>query len=156
MDDGKQYLTKEKHDELKNELDFLITTQRNEIARQLEYARSLGDLSENAEYQQARQTQGQIESRIKYLVGLLDSAEIVKKHHSSVVEIGSTVTIQKKGEKEKKELLVVGSEEADTSLGRISFLSPLGSSLMGKEKGEIFMFSTPTGKKIEYTIVSID
>ncbi len=152
----KQYLTKEKYDELKHELDFLITTQRNEIARQLEYARSLGDLSENAEYQQARQTQGQIESRIKYLVGLLESAEIVKKHHSGVVEVGSTVTIQKKGEKEKKELLVVGSEEADTASGRISFQSPLGSALMGKTKGDSFTFTTPTGKKIEYTVVSID
>lgn len=155
MGDEKQYLTKEKHDELKNELDFLITTSRNETARQLEYARSLGDLSENAEYQQARQTQGQIESRIKYLVGLLKSAEIIKKHHSSVVEIGSSVTIQKKGDTEKKELLVVGSEEADTASGRISYKSPLGSALVGKAKGETFTFSTPTGKKIEYTVVSV-
>ncbi|QQR82727.1 transcription elongation factor GreA [Candidatus Campbellbacteria bacterium] len=156
MGDEKQYVTKEKHDELKQELDFLITTKRNETAQQLEYARSLGDLSENAEYQQARQMQGQIESRIKYLVGLLKSAEIIKKHHSNTVEVGSSVTIQKKGDTEKKELLVVGSEEADTSAGRISFQSPLGRALVGKEKGETFTFATPSGKNIEYTVVSID
>lgn len=156
MADEKQYLTEAKHTELKNELDFLITTRRNEIARQLEAARALGDLSENAEYQEARQEQGKTESRIKYLVALLKKAEIVKAHHSDVVEVGSTVVLQKAGEKEKREFSVVGSEEADSTKGMISSSSPLGRAMLGKKKGETFVFSAPTGKKIEYTVVKLD
>lgn len=156
MGDDKQYLTEAKYNELKNELDFLITTHRNEVARQLETARAFGDLSENAEYQEARQEQGKTESRIKYLASLLKKAEIVKKHHSSDVEVGSTVVLQKVGEKEKKEFTLVGSEEADTVAGRISSHSPLGHALLGKKKGETFTFTTPAGKAVEYTVVSID
>jgi transcription elongation factor GreA len=152
----KQYLTQEKYDELKHELDFLITTRRNEIAQQLQSARSLGDLSENAEYQEARQMQGQVESRIKYLVSLLKSAEILSMRHSDTADIGSTVTVQKKGETEKRHFVVVGSEEADTAAGRISFQSPLGRALLGKKKGETFTFTTPAGKSIEYTVVALD
>jgi len=156
MKDEKQYLTEAKYNELKHELDFLITTRRNEIARQLESARALGDLSENAEYQEARQEQGKSENRIKYLVGLLKKAEIVTMHHSNAVEIGSTVTLQKAGEKEKKEFTIVGSEEADTAAGRISSHSPLGQALVGKKKGEVFAFTAPSGKTMEYTVVKID
>lgn len=155
MGDDKQYLTEAKYNELKHELDFLITTRRNEIARQLESARALGDLSENAEYQEARQEQGKTESRIKYLVGLLKKAEIVKVHHSNSVEIGSTVVLQKTGEKETREFTIVGSEEADTAAGRISSHSPLGRALVGKTKGETFSFSTPAGKTVSYTVVKI-
>ena len=135
MTDQKQYLTQQKYDELQKELDLLISVRRPEIANQLEYARSLGDLSENAEYQQARQAQGEVESRIKYLVTLLKSVEIVVLHHSDSVEVGSTVTIKKKGDEENKTFQIVGSEEADMALGRISLNSPLGTALMGKKKG---------------------
>lgn len=155
MTDQKQYLTQQKYDELQKELDLLISVRRPEIANQLEYARSLGDLSENAEYQQARQAQGEVESRIKYLVTLLKSVEIVVLHHSDSVEVGSTVTIKKKGDEENKTFQIVGSEEADMALGRISLNSPLGTALMGKKKGEVFTLITPAGKKIEYTIIKI-
>lgn len=155
MNDATAYLTKEKHAELTAELESLITERRPEIAKQLEYARSLGDLSENAEYQQARQTQGEIESRIKYLARLLKNAEIVKPHHSDSVVVGSTVTMKRKGDDEEHTYSVVGSEEADTSLGRISLNSPLGEAMMGKVKGDVFTFVAPSGKKIEYTILKI-
>jgi transcription elongation factor GreA len=151
-----QYLTKEKHDALMNELETLITTKRPEIAKQLEYARSLGDLSENAEYHQARQTQGEIESRIKYLAALLRSVQIVKPHHSEQVEVGSSVIIENTKGGDPKTFQIVGSEEADTAAGRISLNSPLGAAMMGKSKGDTFTFTTPTGKKIEYTIKKID
>ncbi|MEK7606071.1 MAG: transcription elongation factor GreA [Patescibacteria group bacterium] len=152
----KSYLSQEKYDELQNELDFLTTKKRTEIAEQLEYARSLGDLSENAEYHQARQMQGEIEARIKYLAGVLKSVEIVKPHHSDTVEVGSTVSIQRKGEDDTKVYHIVGSEEANMAEGRISLNSPLGKAMMGKKKGGIFMFTNPAGKKIEYTLVKID
>ncbi len=151
-----QYLTKEKHDALMTELETLITTKRPEIAKQLEYARSLGDLSENAEYHQARQTQGEIESRIKYLAALLRSVQIVKPHHSEHVEVGSSVTIEGTKGGEAKVFQIVGSEEADTATGRISLNSPLGAAMMGKSKGDTFTFTTPAGKKIEYLVKKID
>ncbi len=155
MNEEKAYLTKEKHAELTTELQTLITVRRPEIAKQLEYARSLGDLSENAEYQQARQTQGEIESRIKHLTRILKDAEIVKLHHSDSVAVGSTVTVKRKGDDEERTFSVVGSEEADTTLGRISLNSPLGEAMMGKVKGDTFTFVAPNGKKIEYTVLKI-
>mgnify|MGYP000878150378 CR=1 FL=1 len=155
MVEDKQYLTEKKYSELKQELDFLITKKRNEIARQLESARALGDLSENAEYQEARQEQGKVENRIKYLVTLLKKAEIVKARHGNTVEVGSTVVIQKVSESEKKEYTVVGSEEADTASGYISSHAPLGRALLGKSKGETFSFTIPSGKIVEYTILKI-
>jgi transcription elongation factor GreA len=151
-----QYLTKEKHAELSAELEELITVKRPDIAKQLEYARSLGDLSENAEYHQARQLQGEIESRIKYLAALLKIVQIVKPHHSDTVEVGSSVTIEKSGGGEPKVFHIVGSEEANTAESRISLNSPLGSAMMGKSKGDTFTFTAPTGKKIEYTVIKID
>ncbi len=152
-----QYLTKEKHEELKNELEMLITTKRPDLAKQLEYARSLGDLSENAEYHQARQLQGEVESRIKYLAHLLKNVQIVKPHKSDAVEVGSSVTIEKtSGGDDAKSFQIVGSEEADTAAGRISLNSPLGKAMMGKSKGDTFTFVTPAGKKIEYLIKKLD
>jgi transcription elongation factor GreA len=151
-----QYLTKEKHDALVSELETLITVRRPEIAKQLEYARSLGDLSENAEYHEARQLQGEIESRIKYLAVLLKSVHIVTPHHSDSVEVGSSVTIEKSGGGDAKTFQIVGSEEANTAEGRISLNSPLGAAMMGKKKSENFTFTTPTGKKVEYVIKKID
>jgi transcription elongation factor GreA len=151
-----QYLTKEKYDALMVELEELITVKRPDIARQLEYARSLGDLSENAEYHQARQTQGEIESRIKYLAALLRSVQIVAPHRSDSVEVGSSVTIERTADGDTKSFHIVGSEEADTAQGRISHHSPLGAAMMGKKKGDAFTFTTPTGKEVEYVIKKID
>ena len=151
----KEYLTKEKYEELKNELDQLKSVKRKEIAENLEYAKSLGDLSENAEYQQARELQASTEERISKVESILKSAVIVALHHSEKVEIGSTVTVQKEGEKEKRLFKIVGSEEADTVQGKISYVSPLGSALMGKKKGESFSFSTPKGG-VNYKVVDID
>lgn len=149
-----EYLTKEKFEELKQELDNLKSTKRKEIADSLEYAKQLGDLSENAEYQQAREMQATTEERIAKLESILKSAVIVALHHSDKVEIGSTVTVVKEGDKEKKNFKIVGSEEADTLQGKISYVSPLGSALMGKKKGESFSFSTPKGS-VNYKIVDI-
>ena len=98
-----EYLTREKFEELKNELGNLKTVRRKEIAESLEYARSLGDLSENAEYQEAREMQAATEERIGKLEGILKSAKIVAHKESDVVSMGSSVTIQKDGEKDARE-----------------------------------------------------
>jgi len=151
----KEYLTKEKHKELTNELDFLTTTKRKEVAHQLQSAKALGDLSENAEYHEAREQQALVEDRIRKIEYILKNAEIVTHKKGDTAEIGSTVIIQKEDEKEKKEFVIVGSEEADTATGRISHLSPLGQALLGKRAKEDFIFKTPTGTQLKYKVISI-
>ena len=99
MDTSKHYLTKEKLEELKEELVLLKTKKRKEIAEDLEYARALGDLSENAEYHAAREMQANVEDRINKIEDILKNAEIVTFQHSESVNMGSTVTIQKISDK---------------------------------------------------------
>lgn len=149
-----EYLTLEKKTELETELNHLKSVRRKEIADALEYAKSLGDLSENAEYHQAREDQANCEERIAHVEQILKNAVIMDKHHSGKVEVGTTITVVKKGEKEEKQFLLVGSEEADSQAGKISNESPLGQALLGKTKGDIVSFETPKGE-MSYTIKSI-
>lgn len=149
-----EYLTPEKKKELENELNQLMTVRRKEIADALEYAKSLGDLSENAEYHQAREDQANCEDRINHLEQILKNAEVVDKHTAGTVEVGTTVTVVKKGDKDERQFTIVGSEEADSFGGKISNESPLGAALLGKKKGEDVTFSTPKGD-MTYTIKSI-
>ncbi len=151
---NKEYLSKEKFKQLTEELEGLKTNKRKEIADELEFAKSLGDLSENAEYHEAREAQAALEDRIATLESVLASAEIVSVHHSNTVEVGSKVRIKKAGDKTEKIYTLVGSEEADFAAGKISFKSPLGQAMMGKKKGEEFSFSAPAGV-VKYTIVEI-
>lgn len=154
----KQYLTQEKLAEFKKELEFLKTEKRKQVAENLEYTKKLGDLSENAEYHDARQIQGEVEDRINHLENLIKTAVIVdssgSKNGVDVVSIGSTVKIQKEGDGDVKEYKIVGSEEADTTQRKISNLSPLGVALLGKKKGDKVVVSTPKGK-INYILLSI-
>ena len=152
--DTSQYLTKEKHAELQAELDTLKKTRRKEVADALEYAKSLGDLSENAEYHQARELQAAMEDRISKLETILKSAEIVSERHPETVGVGSTVSVKKAGEGKDQTFKVVGSEEANVAAGKISNQSPFGSALMGKKKGQSFTFVTPRGEQ-SYTVVSV-
>ncbi|MCH7756679.1 transcription elongation factor GreA [Patescibacteria group bacterium] len=154
-EDKEEYLTQEKFNELKDELDYLKTTRRKEIAESLEYARSLGDLSENAEYQETRELQASTEERIRKVEAILQSAKIVSDRKSSMVGLGSTVVIQKEGDKEEHKYSIVGSEEVDMQVRKISYLSPLGEAMMGKKKGDVFSFETPNGK-MNYKIVRIE
>lgn len=151
---AKEYLTKEKFEELQKELQVLKTEKRKQIAEELEYAKSLGDLSENAEYHEAREDQAALEDRIAQLESILANADIVAVHHSNVVEIGSKVTVQKKGSKDQRVFIIVGSEEIDTTAGKISFKSPIGQVLLGKKKGDECEVKTPGGEVV-YTIISI-
>lgn len=155
MTDEKQYLSAEKYKELEAEIKELTTTERKSIAERLEHAKSFGDLKENSEYQEARAEQARLESRIIELQNLLRTAEIVDSHHSTKVEIGSTVHIQKEGEREKKVIHVVGSSEADFKENKISNESPLGTALMGMKKGDKAEVKTPKGVNV-YKIVNIE
>jgi len=148
-------VSQEKFDEMVHELEHLKTVRRTEIAKSLEYARSLGDLSENAEYQEARELQAATEERIKRLEDIVKRAEIATDNKKKdVVGFGSRVTIKKEGTTDTHEYLIVGSQEADMREKKLSHISPLGAALMGKKKGEVFTFETPAGKQT-YTIEKI-
>jgi len=156
MPDAQQtVVSQEKFDEMIKELEHLKTVRRTEIAKNLEYARSLGDLSENAEYQEARDLQAATEERIKKLEELVKYTHIVtdgKKKNE--VGFNSKVSIRKEGSPEVHEYTIVGSEEADMRVKKLSHLSPLGAALMGKKKGDTFTFTTPAGKQT-YTIEKV-
>lgn len=154
MAEEKEYLTKEKYAELQTELEDLKKNKRREVAENLEYAKSMGDLSENAEYQEAREMQATIEERINKLESILKSAVIMTAHHGALADIGATVIVEKEKEKTKHTYKIVGSEEADISKGFISNHSPLGTAIIGKKKGESFTISTPAGKTT-YKIVDV-
>lgn len=154
MNDQANYLSKEKFDELTTELEHLKTVRRREIAEQLEYARSLGDLSENAEYEEARNMQAATEDRIRVIEEQLSHARIIEHTKGNTVSLGTVVTIQKQGEKEEYTYEIVGSAEASMQDHKISHLSPLGSALMEKKKGDTFQFDTPKGAQ-KYKIVNI-
>lgn len=148
-----EYLTLEKKALLEDELHTLKTVRRKEIADALEYAKSLGDLSENAEYHQAREDQANCEDRITHIEQILKDAVIMETKATGVIHVGSTVTVLKKGDKEERTYALVGSEEADTLSGKISNESPLGEALLGKKKGDKITIHAPKGA-IEYTIVA--
>ena len=148
-------VSQEKFDEMIKELEHLKTVRRTEIAKNLEYARSLGDLSENAEYQEARDLQAATEERIKKLDDLVKNTKIItdgKKKNE--VGFSSKVSIRKEGSPEIHEYTIVGSEEADMRVKKLSHVSPLGNALMGKKKGDTFTFETPAGKQT-YTIEKV-
>ena len=149
-----EYLTLEKKNELEGELSQLKSVRRKEIADALEYAKSLGDLSENAEYHQAREDQANCEDRIAHIEQILKNAVIMDGRVTGVVSVGSTVTVLKKGEKAEKTFALVGSEEADSVSGKISNESPLGQAILGKKKGDKVIVHAPKGE-VEYSIVAI-
>lgn len=150
-----QYISKEKQKELIKELEYLKTDKRMEIANALDTARGFGDLSENAEYQEARREQAEVEARIKELEHLLANAKIVtKSKNKDEVSLGSVVTVAKKGERTKTEYEIVGATEADVLNNKISNESPLGQAMLGKKKGEEFEFETPAGVFV-YKVVDI-
>ena len=149
-----EYLSQEGIKRLEKELDELKNLRRQEIAERLEYAKSLGDLSENTEYESAKEEQLMNESRIAELDDILSRAVIIKKEHSVNVQLGSTVSVKREGSEGTEKYSIVGPEEADSLGGKISHESPLGRSLLGKKKGENIEVLTPNGK-INYTIIDV-
>jgi transcription elongation factor GreA len=155
MDIKKIYLTKEGLEELKKEYTELATVKRPDILERVSQARSMGDLSENAEYVAARDELSFIDGRIDELEELTKQAVLIQDPHSkggSVVKLGSTVMVNIKGKKEV--FTVVGEWEADPKDKKISHESPLGKALIGKKVGEKVEVEAPAGT-LGYTIVSV-
>ena len=145
-------LTKDGVAELKAEL-FELTSQRSDIAERIKTAREFGDLSENAEFQSARQEQDKNEARIGEVEHILSSVEIIKAPRgASKVQIGSTVKLKNDGK--TKQFQVVGTVEADPLNGKISDESPIGQALLGQKLGDHVEIATPT-ESTKYKIIEI-
>ncbi len=150
----KQYLTQERLDEFKVELDELKNKKRNEVAQRLKTAKEYGDLSENSEYAEAREEQASVESRIFELEELMKEAVMLKTGEGGdVVQVGSAVTV-KKGEKVLT-YTIVGSYEAKPEEGRVSDESPLGKTFLGRKVGDIVHVATPGGN-VAYEVMKIE
>lgn len=155
-----EYLTKQGLEKLKKELEYLKKVKRREIAKQLRYAASFGDLSENAAYHQAKEEKAFAEGRILELEKILVNVRIIDDaaKTSDKAQIGSKVTIQaiSAGARKTKETLqIVGPEEADPLKNKISYKSPLGKALCGKSVNDIVQVETPSGNKVAYRILAV-
>lgn len=156
MSDALANLTQEKFNELSQELETLKTERRKEVAENLEYAKSLGDLSENAEYHEARGAQAQLEDRIAKLDRLLKSATIVSARRTSgTVGIGSHVHLKRMKDGKELAYKIVGSEEADITNGKMSAESPIAQAMAGKHAGDTFSVRTPSGEN-NYEIIAVE
>ncbi len=153
---GYTYLTKSGYEKLKAELEELKTTGRAEAARAIAEARAQGDLSENAEYDAAKEAQGMLEMRISELETLLVNARILDESQvdTSQVAIFSNVTIKNLKTGKQLTYKLVSETEADIKQMKISVSSPIGSGLLGKKRGEIAKISTPGGI-LEFEIIDI-
>lgn len=150
----KEFITQTNKDSLEQEHKELTTVKRPEIIKAIEYAKSLGDLSENAEYHIAREEQGKLEERIAVIEHILKHAEVVDPNTDGTINVGSVITIQKEGESNTRTITIVGSEETDMLSGKISYKSPLGQALYGKKQGDTVSVMTPKGQ-IAYTITFV-
>ena len=139
---------------LQEELKVLINDKRKEVIERIREAAAHGDLSENADYAQAREEQSFIEGRISEIEEIIKNAEIITQNsHGTTVTIGSTVTIKASGQ--EKKYLIVGSNEANPKEGKISNESLVGKALLGKKAGNKFKVTTPAGE-IDYEILTIE
>jgi transcription elongation factor GreA len=153
MNNKPAYLSKEGLEQIRQELDGLVNVRRAEIAARIHEAKEHGDITENAEYEDAKNEQAFVEGRIQALSALVKNAVVIEENHSSThVQIGSTVTIQSKDGKES--FMIVGSAEASPAEGRISNESPVGRALLGRKKGDEVTVTVPAGDS-KYKILSI-
>jgi len=153
----KNYLSKEGYEKLDKELRDLKTRGRKEIAEEISEARSKGDLSENAEYDAAKEAQGHLEKRIAELENTLATASIIddREIDSSKAYVLSTVTILNKKTNKEMKYTLVSKDEADFKQGKISVDSPIGKSILGKEVGDVVKVKVPAGT-LELEILNIE
>ncbi len=159
-DEDQTLVTKEGLRKLKEELDHLKTVRRKEVAQRLKEAISYGDLSENSEYEEAKNEQAFLEGRIIELEIKIKNAKIISEkkltaRNSKEIEIGSTVTVRNKTDGDEPETyVIVGSTEADPLEHKLSNESPLGRSFLGKQKGDTVVISAPAGS-FKYEILKV-
>ena len=157
MDEKKEIvLTKEGMAKLREELDYLKTEKRKEVSEKIREARSFGDLSENAEYDEAKNEQAEVESRINTIINMLKYARVIDDSEiaNDVVGLGTTVVIREVGEDEDETYSIVTTTEADPASNKISQDSPVGKALMGHAAGDTVTVETPAGK-IDFEVISV-
>lgn len=142
----KQLLTKKGYEERVALLEELKVVRRKEVAQKLKEAREQGDLSENAEYDAARQEQAQTEARIKELESMIEHAVVIENVDTNEVSIGTRVTIEYVGDDDTEEYSIVGVKEADPFNNKISNESPIARAILGKKIGDIVSVDSPNGK----------
>ena len=147
-------LTKEGVSKLEAEYRHLLDVERPAITKELVEARALGDLSENAEYDAARNEQALVENRIQELEAMIENVVIIENVATDKVSIGNKVTIEYVGDNDTEEYSIVGSKEADPFNKKISNESPIAQAIMGKKTGDIVSVESPNGK-YDVRIVSI-
>ena len=155
---AKEYkLSAERLEELKQELNYLKTVREKEVADQIKEARSFGDLSENSEYDEAKNEQGKLYSRMAELEDILSNYVVIEEEETSgdYIRLGSTVTVLDKEFNEEETYKIVGSQEADPMNGAISEDSPFGRALLGKNAGDDVTVDAPAGP-VEYKILKIE
>ena len=153
---GEIFLTQQGYEKLKEELDFLKQTKRREIAKQLEKARQMGDISENAEYDAAKDAQAHLEKRISELEDKLSRARIIEHENIAAdkVYVGAKVKLLDQDTQEEFEYQMVSPPEADYAQNKISMESPIGKALMGHKEGDTIEIKVPAGM-LTYQIVGI-
>lgn len=159
MSEKETFVTEEGLQKLQDEFDHLVTVKRKEIVTKIKEARAHGDLSENSEYDSARDEQAFVESRITQLEKIIRNAKIIDatKEENDVVSIGKKVIFQEIPDGDREEYKIVGSAESDPASGKISNDSPMAKALLGSRKGEQIMIQTPAGEmKVKIIEVNID
>jgi len=151
----KYQMTLDGKKELEEELENLLTVKREEVIERIQIARGFGDLSENSEYDAARNEQATIEARIQAIEDMLQNAEIVKVKKSNVVQFGSTVTYKEVVSGKLETFKIVGTAEANPLAGKISSDAPIAKALDGKEKGAKIQVVLPNKKEIEIEIIEV-
>jgi transcription elongation factor GreA len=149
-------LSQEAFDRLQAELTNLTTHGRTDIARKIETAREMGDLSENGDYHAAKEEQGKMEARIGHLAALLENAEIIEALDSDQVQAGCIVTITYEGDDDEERYLIGMIEEQRDGLDVISPTSPLGKALMGGHVDDTVSFEAPSGATLSVTVRAIE
>jgi len=151
-------LTPEGLDKLKAEIEYLSNDKRREVAERIKEAREFGDISENSEYDDAKNEQAMLEARIASLEDKLRSASVIDASElsSDVVRVGSSVSVKDEGSGKSLTYTIVGSTEANPSENKLSNESPVGKGLLGRRKGDTVNVTLPNGKKRELKITKID
>jgi transcription elongation factor GreA len=149
-----EYLTKEEFKAKEERLNYLKTVARIEVANKIEIARSFGDISENAEYDAAREEESLVEQEIIEIDNTLRTAKIIDKTTADEVSVGNSVTVVDEDDEEET-YTITGSYGSDPLNGLISNQSPIGAALLGKKKGDIVEILLPNKKTIKYTIKNI-
>ena len=153
---AKKQMSREGYEKLQNELNELVTVKRAEVAQKLKEARSFGDLSENAEYDEAKNEQGILEAQIAELQAIIDNAEVVDDDNISVDEVGmsSVIKIRRLDTGKIETFTIVGTNQVNVKEGKISDESPIGKSAMKKKVGDTFIVNAPVGD-LKFEILEI-